>query len=546
MVSGYRFAPLSSTSRARLKGKRLSTRNPHLRGQSVASGVGNIEGYFFTFRTTLMDFRRTTSLAMAVLGIALALLLAQHWGMMLSNSDDPWIIRSTMAQVLETASAQGRFWLIPINLMAGVPYQLGSWAAANTVKIAVNGWVLIAFVVFCGRLTNRLVGVLMGLVWLALMDVSPGYYSPFHNFLMMFNLQFAVMFTSFALYLGQLDQPQRRDAIVLPFLLYAFSMLAYEPMFFYAAAFPAMFLYRHMQHQESPLGASEWRVLAQQFLRRNYPLGLVLVAYVVCFLGYRHLQPTPGRGLDFSGSLWDMALTVYRFSINGFHIQFKPLTNYLPDISSPRNLVLALAYATSIALGMLLVVPQLQGTRHPTRLYSKAALAILLFFVFCPNFLLALVPGYRQWAAEDPHYVGNYFSSFPLAMVVTLVLLHLVGGKRAAKEKVLFAAVLFLFFSSACDNYVRWSNLAEINRRDSQLWLQAIEQLKTTTFPQGRPSQICGRNAPEKVSGDDRYWSSYLSEVLRAPIAYTSKNFNTVSCDQVISFDDLRFPTKKP
>nr|WP_315493454.1 hypothetical protein [uncultured Rhodoferax sp.] len=490
-----------------------------------------------------MDFRRITTLAMAATGLALALLLAQHWGMMLSNSDDPWIIRSTFAQVLETASVQGRFWLIPINVMAGLPYQLGSWELVNVIKIAVNGWVLLAFMVFCARLTNRMAGVLIGLVWLALIDVSPGYYSPFHGFLMMFNVQFAVMFTSFALYLGQLNHPQPRGAIVLPFLLYAFSMLAYEPMFFYAVAFPAMFLYRHLQTRPAPGRASEWWALAQQFLRRNYPLGLVLLAYVVCFLGYRHLQPTPGRGLDFSGSLWDMALTVYRFSINGFHIQFKPLANYLPDISSPRNLVLALTYGVSIALGMLLIVPQLQGARHPTRLYGKVAIAILLFFVFCPNFLLALVPGYRQWAAEDPHYVGNYFSSFPLAMVVTLVLLHLVGGKRAAQEKVLFAAVLFLFFSSACDNYVRWSNLAEINRRDSQLWFQAITQLQAKTYPPDRSSRICGQNAPEKVSGDDRYWSGYLSEVLQVPIIYASKNLEAASCDQVVDFNGLRFPT---
>jgi hypothetical protein len=493
-----------------------------------------------------MDFRRTATLAMAILGIALALLLAQHWGMMLSNSDDPWIIRASLDQVLETASTQGRFWLIPINLMAGLPYKLGSWGGANAIKIAVNGWVLIAFVVFCGRLTNRPAGILMGLVWLGLVDVSPGYYSPFHGYLMMFNLQFAVMFTSFSLYLREVNDTQQHGTIVLPFLLYAFSMLAYEPMFFYAAAFPAMFLYRYLQTAPKPNRLQEWWRLGQTFFRRNYTLGLVLITYVVCFLGYRHLQPNPGRGLDFSGSLWDMALTVYKFSINGFHIQFKPLTNYLPDVSTPRNLVLALAYATSISIGMLLVVPQLQGTRNPTRLYGKAAIAILLFFVFCPNFLLALVPWYRQWAAEDPHYVGNYFSSFPLAMVVTLVLLHLVGGTRAAREKVLFAAILFLFFSSACDNYVRWSNLAEINRRDSQLWFQAIEQLQATTYPQDRSSQICGKNAPEKVSGDDRYWSSYLSEVLKAPVTYTSKNVEAVSCDQVIQFNDLRFPAQNP
>lgn len=50
-----------------------------------------------------------------LLCIAAALLLCQHWGMTYSNSDDPNITRFTWAQVLEAASGQGRFWLVPIS-----------------------------------------------------------------------------------------------------------------------------------------------------------------------------------------------------------------------------------------------------------------------------------------------------------------------------------------------------------------------------------------------------------------------------------------------
>lgn len=486
---------------------------------------------------------RVQTWAAIAFGIALALLLWQHWGMMLSNSDDPWIVRASLEQVLDTASVQGRFWLIPINLMAQIPYHLGSWEAANVVKIGVNGLVLITFVVFCSKLTNRLTGLLIGLVWLALVDVGRGYYSPFHGYLMMFNLQFVALFLSFTLYLNRLDKGPANGVVILPYLLYGFAMLAYEPMFFYAAIFPALFVYRRFEQQNLALTPRQWLSLAVEFTKQNYPLALVMLAYVVAYFGYRHFQPTGGRGIDFNAPLASIAITVYKFSIYGFHIQIKPLDNYLPGISTPANVTLAVLYAGSLALAMLLILPKLRENLYPGRLFNKMAVAVILFFVFSPNILLGLVAGYRQWAAEDPHYVGNYFSSFALAIVVTLALIHQLGGARAAREKVLCAAVLVLFFTSACDNYIRWSNLAQSNRQDSALWVQAIGQLQQRNLGGAKPLVVCAQNAPEHVSGDDRYWSKYLSEVLSAPITYTSKFGTATLCDHTIDFNTLRFPT---
>ena len=461
---------------------------------------------------------------------------------MLSNSDDPWIIRSSFQHVLDTASAQGRFWLIPINLMAQIPYLSGNWAVANTFKMLINGVVFLGFVMFCIRLTAVRTGLLMGLVWLALIDVSPGYYSPFHGFLMMFNLQFAALFFSFYVYLGRIEKGAETNTIVWPFVLYGFAMLAYEPMFFYSLAFPAMFMYRHLESRQDAMRLLDWWELAQSFTRRNYPLALILLSYVILYFGYRYFQPTSGRGLDPSGNLKEIFVTIYKFSIHGFHVHFKPLGSVIPAVSTSWNVSLALAYASAIALAMLMVVPRIRDQEFPLRLCSKPALAVLLFFVFCPNILLALVAAYRQWAADDPHYVGNYFSSFPLAMVVTLGVLHLVGGKRATREKFLFGAVLFVFFSSASSNYVRWSDLAEINRKDSLLWERAITQLKTEQFPQGKALVLCARNAPEKVSGDDRYWTSVLSEILSMSLTYSSKSSRPDICTYTLDFNTLRFP----
>ncbi|WP_294769605.1 hypothetical protein [uncultured Rhodoferax sp.] len=482
-------------------------------------------------------------MALILMLLALALLLGQHWGMMLSNSDDPWIIRSSWAMNLKTASDQGRFWLIPINTMAALPY-LGGWEVANVTKILVNGSVLLAFVAFCSRLSSRLTGVLAGVVWLALIDVSPGYYSPFHGFLMMFNLQFAALFLSFYWYLRVIDGPHASRTVVGPYLLFAFALLAYEPMLFYAGVYPALYAYRHFA--TPTLG---WRLqrdgwpLLMSFLRRNWVLPIVVLGYITLYFAYRYFQPTPGRSVDGSGRLVDIALTVFRFSVHGLHVQIKALTNYVPGVSTTENLVLALVYGVSVALAALVLLPRMQGRQAPDRLLRPWSLAVICFYVLCPNFLLALVEAYRRWAAEDPHYVGNYFSSFPLALLVSLGMVSLVGGIKARQEKVLLAMVVVVLATSACDNYLRWSQLAQANRRDSKLWVQAMAQLRALpAAPNGRTQVVCGLHAPEKVSGDERYWSGYLSEYLGRPMEYRYKNLSGVACDVRLEFNDYRYP----
>lgn len=479
--------------------------------------------------------------ALALTALALVLLVGQHWGMMLSNSDDPWIITSTWEMRWQAASAQGRFWLIPINTLAALPYQSGSWGVANSIKILVNSAVFVLFVAFCSRLTDRRTGLLTGLVWLALIDVSPGYYSPFHGFLLMFNLQFAALFGSFYWYLCQLDAPGPRKLAVGPYLLFAFALLAYEPMLFYSGVFPALYLYRHCSVPRAPLRAGDWVSLCKAFARTNWVLPLVVLAYLLTFFLYRATQPTSGRGLDGIGSLADVAITVYQFSVNGFHLQIKALTNYIAGVSALHTLVLAVVYGLAVGLGCFLLIPKICATRQTDLLLRPWGLAVLGFYVFCPNLLLGLVDAYRRWAAEDPHYVGNYFSAFPLAMVLTLGILSLVGGAKASREKALFLLVAGILASSACDNYMRWGSLAEKNRVDSQLWLRAIDDLRGQVKDRTAPVVVCGLHAPEHVSGDNVYWSGYLTQALGTPVQYFYKNLNAVNCGIRLEFNRYRF-----
>lgn len=486
-----------------------------------------------------MNGTRIWMASFVAMALALALLLLQHWGMTFTNADDPWIVQlgydtGIWQGSLDAAKVQGRFWLVPINILAQLPLLPDSWPFVNTVRILVNGLVLLSFVLFCSKLTNKYTGVLMGLVWLALIDLNSSDFSAIHGYLLMFNLQFIFLFLSFYLFLERLDHPAEVKPIIAPYLLYAFSILAYEPMFFYSLAFPLMYLYR--QSWVATARQISLVMHARNFLLRNWMLVVVLLAYVVFYFGFRKLLATGTRGIDFGGSIGDVIKTIYLFSIHGFHFEFKPLGVGVFEQMSHISVVLAVLYAGLVGLGMLLIIPRIDGQLTPLQLYRKTSLAGLGFFIFSPNILYGFVEGYRQWANYDPHYVGNYLSSFPLAMMITLGVLYLVGGSKAHQEKILFALILYVFASAACDNYLRWEKLADINRRGSEQWQQVIEELGKQPFDTQRKTLICAGSTPNHVTGDDKYWSKYLSRKFASDVQFKSRMQSMRGCDVMLTF----------
>ncbi|HEU0187227.1 MAG TPA: hypothetical protein VFR06_04970 [Gallionellaceae bacterium] len=482
-----------------------------------------------------MNSTRVWMAGTVLMVLALLLLLAQHWGMSFTNADDPWIVqlgydKGLWQGSLDAAKVQGRFWLVPINILAQLPLLPDSWAFVNVLRMLVNGLVFLGFVLFCSKLTNRFAAVLMGLVWLALIDLNSSDFSAIHGYLMMFNLQFIFLFFSFYLFLDRLDRRERTGPIIVPYLLYAFAMLAYEPMFFYSLAFPALYLYRQQGKKVSLLRH------AGNFLRRNWMLVAVMLGYVVLYFGFRKFMATGTRGIDTGGSLDEIVKTIYLFSIHGFHFELKPLTAAVLEQFSAASVAAALFYALLVGVALLLLIPRINDEYAPNTLCRKSSLAVLVFFTLSPNILYGFVEGYRQWANYDPHYVGNYLSSFPLAMLITLGLLYLVGGSKARQEKILFALILYVFASAAFDNYLRWEKLADINRRGSAQWQAALRNLDQRTYPQDRTTLICAGTTPDHVTGDDRYWSKYLSRRYAADVRFVSRKVSKAGCDVVLDF----------
>lgn len=479
-------------------------------------------------------------IAIILLAGAGALLVSQHWGMMLSNSDDPWLMRASWEDVKAFATSQRRFWMLIINSITRWPYQLGGWELTNATKMVINSMVLLAFGLFLHRLAGLAYALICVLSWLCFMDVSNGYYSPFHGYVLMFNLPMGLLFISLWWYLKLIDLGMHGWRLVGPYLLFGLALLGYEPMMFFAGAFPAVALYRQRLMQPSGgIKVAEMVRAVIGWLRHNWMLGVVITVFCGIYFGFRvaHRTEASGSIVHFGDSIEAVLKTVFRFSVYGFRVELAPVFD---GDSAPAWL--AAGYGLLLALAAFLILPMVDRTKGERLLKSPWGIALLCYFTFSPNLLHALTEGYRLWASNNPYYVGNYLSSFGLSMLVANGLSALCGGIQAQRERLVMIVAIYVLANSAVSNMQKWTVLASNNRADAHLWKDAIgnlQQLHSRQSPE-QIWQVCARRPPEKVSGDDRFWSYVLSEKLNSPVIYRSKQLNGQPCDVTLDFDTYR------
>lgn len=489
--------------------------------------------------------------AVAVVALATLLLVSQHWGMMLSNSDDPWLARASWSEVEAFASSQKRYWMLIINFLTTLPYQLGGWSTISFVKIVVNTATLITFFLFLQRLVNRFFALLCVVVWLALSDVSKGDYSAFHGYLLMFNLPMCLLFLSLWWYTRCLDAQRTGFKLLGPYALFGLALLGYEPMIFFSLAYPCIALYRYPWQSANSQSHKRFIDTAQTLLRfakhwatTNGWFFVIIAVHIGCYFSYRrYLGDSSGGLLNVGDDVGTVFKTMFRFSLYGFRAELQSPGEYLFNLSHPAIGITGLIYGACIASGAWLLLPLTGRSQQETMLQTGWALALLAIITLSLNALHALTPGYRQWAMDNPYYVGNYLSSFTLAILIGVALMSLVGGVNAKHERWLLAIVVALLTNSAASNMIKWATLAERNRQDAQLWHQAIAELKQgTSKAPAQSTMVCATHAPEKVSGDDRFWSYELSRQLGRSVVYHSKHFSQLTCDAHLDFDDYRLP----
>jgi hypothetical protein len=139
---------------------------------------------------------------------------------------------------------------------------------------------------------------------------------------------------------------------------------------------------------------------------------------------------------------------IFRFSIYGFRLKFNPVAHYATESTPIYAMVFAAAFAICLAGAAYLLPPASDEAPAEARLRAPIALLVIAFFLFCTNILHGFVEGYRRWAAESPYYVGNYLSSFALAVLVAIGLIALVGGYRSKQESMLLALVVLVLGTS--------------------------------------------------------------------------------------------------
>jgi hypothetical protein len=497
----------------------------------------------------MANIHASTRLKIALLLITFAtiLLVSQQWGMMFSNSDDPWLARATWSEIQAFASSQKRFWMLVINAITTVPYQLGGWTAINITKILINSATLFSFGLFLQRLINIPFSFLCVLVWLAFIDVSNGYYSPFHGYVLMFNLPMCLLFLSLWWYTKYLDENLSTIHLLGIFSLFGLSLLAYEPMIFFGLSYPGVAFYRYLEgenikDQSFKMDINRFFIFIIKWIASNYLFFMTVGFYVSCYFLYRKIEGAGAGGLVSLGEDWTVVVkTMLRFSLYGFRAEFQNPLEYTFNVDTIEIILKAMVYGLLVATSAWFVIPLTARSQRDAVISKWVAIGLLMLITFSLNSLHALNEGYRQWAADNPYYIGNYLSSFSLAMLVSVAIMTLVGGSKAYFEKILFVIILAVFANSGCSNMLKWTALAERNRQDAQLWARAIDDLKATGHDASISSLlICAKHAPEKVSGDDRFWSYELSRQLGISVVFHSKNFNNLSCDINIDFNHYR------
>lgn len=497
---------------------------------------------------TLTDISRK-QVACLILCSLTTLLLAQQWGMMLSNSDDGWLIRSNWSEIQAFAESQKRFWMLVMNYITRIPYQVGGWPLANSAKIFINGATLFSFFLFLRQLINTSYALICCLIWLALSDVTNGYYSPFHGYLLMFNLPMCCLFLSLWWYTRILDHSKQSKIIIGPFIIFGFSLFAYEPMMFFGTCFPAIYLLRKIEEKFDSKFLLCDLYTAKKFIHQIIiwmksviPLFLVVILFVFTYFYYRLINNSAAGGLLSIGEDWTLVLkTIFRFTMYGFRLELKSPHGYIESIQFHYSVALGLMYGILAAIAIWLILPETSNTTRERLLQSPISIVLISLIALSLNLLHGMTEGYRQWAMTNPYYIGNYLSSFPLAMLAASVTTFLVGGSKMASEKTLALIVTALLANSAASNMMKWSDFSSKNKADASLWTAYINDLKKETKDiNERKLIICSFHSPEKVSGDDLFWSYQLTKDLKRPIEYHSKHFSKIPCDKTIDFNAYR------
>lgn len=470
------------------------------------------------------------------LGLLFALLILSIqsymlWGVNIIGADDPFIAvdRFRSGDIFQAAKGQavgqGRFYWLLTYPVAQIPYFLSATWYLSLIKITAN----LLVIYFFHRLLRVLFGpefaVVTSLIYLCLAIVYRPDFNIFRDAPLSFGL--AAILVMVALTRYSIELYTKQDSTIGPFLIFGLGLLFYEPIIFYSLLFPMIKL--------AHCGGGVNSLYSFNFINRFKYLLLILAVYLLAYSLFRVNFPSNYEGnnsLAYPG-IDRFLLTVANLSFYGLNSNFGAL------LSAPGNLFsLALAF---IAFVFLISIFRMHCYIH----YCRTARAdfflffLLLYSVICPNLLFGLLDKYHPWSDHTRYYIGTYFSTFSLSILLSFLLIRFINFSRGLSFfnsnliviPFCIATLTYGNFNSAIEHFDRNKGLA--NR---WLLMDRIAPLLANHVADGDTLCTSTLFASDDSFGQYDYWSYYLSQELGKTVSVVFSKYGLGECQWHLTY----------
>jgi hypothetical protein len=414
----------------------------------------------------------------------------------------------------EMALDQGRFYqLLPYTLTQAV-YQLRSFEAVNTIRIAAMFFVLISFTSMLVSLTRDFQMALYASILYSGLVETTYMYNPFHALPLWFNVGIGIMFIAILLFQEGLIR-QRTLWICAAAVGYFVSALFYELFLLYGVIFFVL-AYLHFQEIIQPRVRTLVRVFGTV-----WKFGLAAALYVLLYVGFNHTyahNSYTGKTLSLA-SFRDVTRTIVGFSISG--LDFKGVWPQNWHWDTP-----AVVVALIVSCASFWCMSRLAREIRPRLLLWQVGLGIGCMLL--PNTLFGFMERYRNWLITAYNfYMGSFYAGFAEALVIAALSIWIVNqATRSRFAGMLAAAAIAVFLGIATfSNVTKTEAFYALQRENRKIWDLVEASLATTGGPKDATIIVAPQlNTMSQLNpAIYDYWSFYFSGKFQRPIRVLSK-----------------------
>ncbi len=461
-------------------------------------------------------------------------LVTNLWGISYTTGDDLVIAvdrywqDGILSVGINASIVQGRFYQVIPYTIAQIPSLFEPFLMMSILRVTSSLLMIFSFYILVTEVLGKHMARFALVIWMALIHAS-GKFSPFHLLPLWFNLNITLFF--FSLYLYKVNLVNSKS-LLLPNFIFILSLLFYESFLIYFPIFPIFFyIYQYKQNYSK-------RSILKDFFKRNLALTLGVFSYLIIFYIYRVIfyfdNPNASKGIELNiSSLNDILNTIISMSTAAIL--------FLPSLPSFDQLLDTSLMFFSLGIGIYIyILLKFASTSFDFRNLSGNILiyCTLIYLAIAPNFLYGFTERYRQWALSDPHYIGSFYSSFPISIIIAFVVLDLFKENLIDSFDKTIAVFIGLFFClCAFGSYAKTQSFFEQRKIDANRWKipnEIMLKMHNTDF-----NILCLKNFINHPS-EIRYWEAYFSLKLDKKVrlvTYTSTN--EYNCDGTLEYSGI-------